>query len=390
MAQKRIRNGSIRWVGRYRDPAGKERSRTFDTKREAAAWESEREREMRRGEWLDPDDENTTVGALAEEWQRGATRPNTVRSREALVNNLGDLHAMPVRAVRPSHIVDWHSTLIKGRPWKKGKPLAESSAAVMAGQLSGLLSRAAEDGIILRVPRFEPPKAPQRTVVNRADLLSPAQVAAMIAAAEKKDQSHSPARPWLARMVLIAAGSGMRVSELGGLRVCDVDFLRGEIHVRKQSSPDGKSLVEVKSAASVRTIPVPQAVIDAVAEQLAESPRGREESVWIRSNGLFHTRNSIGRALARMIELHGLRPATMHDLRHYYASSLIAAGVPVPGVQVALGHASSATTLNVYTHLWPGSEDVTRRAAEGALRDVTVVRDQCGTGGSAGGAQAAD
>lgn len=62
MVQKRMRSGLVRWVVRYRDPAGKERSRTFDTKREAAAWESERERERRRGEWLDPDDENTTVG----------------------------------------------------------------------------------------------------------------------------------------------------------------------------------------------------------------------------------------------------------------------------------------------------------------------------------------
>ena len=105
----------------------------------------------------------------------------------ALVNNLGDLHATPVRAVLPSHIVDWHATLIKGRPWKTGKPVAESSAAVMAAQLSGLLSRAPEDGIILKVPPFEPPKAPQRMVVNRAGLLSPAQVAAMITTAEKKD-----------------------------------------------------------------------------------------------------------------------------------------------------------------------------------------------------------
>ena len=169
-----------------------------------------------------------------------------------------------------------------------------------------------------------------------------------------------------------------------------MDFRRGEIHVRKQSSPDGKSLVEVKTAASVRTTPVPQAVIDAIAEQLAGTPRGHDDSVWIRGNVLLHTRNSIDRALARIVELHELPPTTMHDLRHYYASSLIAAGVPVPEVQSALGHASSATTLNVYTHLWPGSKDVTRRAAEGALRDVTVVRDQCGTSDSDKGAQAAD
>lgn len=63
--------------------------------------------------------------------------------------------------------------------------------------------------------------------------------------------------------------------------------------------------MEVKTAASVRTIPVPQAVIDAIAEQLAGTPRGHEDSVWIRGNVLLHTRNSIDRALTRMTELHG-------------------------------------------------------------------------------------
>src|SRR4051794_4238731 len=54
---------------------------------------------------------------------------------------------------------------------------------------------------------------------------------------------------------------------------------------------------------------------------------------------------------------------TLHDLRHFYASGLIASGCDVVMVQRALGHSSAAITLGVYSHLWPTAEDRTRAAA---------------------------
>jgi hypothetical protein len=48
---------------------------------------------------------------------------------------------------------------------------------------------------------------------------------------------------------------------------------------------------------------------------------------------------------------------TFHDLRHVYASTLIAAGESVKTVQRRMGHRSAAVTLDVYTHLWPDSEE---------------------------------
>jgi integrase len=63
-----------------------------------------------------------------------------------------------------------------------------------------------------------------------------------------------------------------------------------------------------------------------------------------------------------------------HDLRHFYASGLIASGCDVVTVQRALGHASATTTLNTYSHLWPTAEDRTRRAAE------ELFADSCGLG----------
>lgn len=64
----------------------------------------------------------------------------------------------------------------------------------------------------------------------------------------------------------------------------------------------------------------------------------------------------------------GLEGLRLHDLRHFYASGLIAAGCDVVTVQRALGHASATTTLNTYSHLWPTAEDRTRNAAEDLVR----------------------
>ncbi len=56
---------------------------------------------------------------------------------------------------------------------------------------------------------------------------------------------------------------------------------------------------------------------------------------------------------------------TLHDLRHFYASGLIAAGCDVVTVQHALGHSSPSITLNIYSHLWPKAEDRTRSGRRG-------------------------
>jgi integrase len=56
-----------------------------------------------------------------------------------------------------------------------------------------------------------------------------------------------------------------------------------------------------------------------------------------------------------------------HDLRHVYASGLIAAGCDVVTVQRALGHSSATVTLSTYAHLWPTAEDRTRAGAAAML-----------------------
>jgi integrase len=58
-----------------------------------------------------------------------------------------------------------------------------------------------------------------------------------------------------------------------------------------------------------------------------------------------------------------------HDLRHYFASLLIASGADVKEVQARLRHASAKTTLDTYGHLWPDRDQSTRVAIDAVFRD---------------------
>jgi integrase len=64
----------------------------------------------------------------------------------------------------------------------------------------------------------------------------------------------------------------------------------------------------------------------------------------------------------------GVPDVSLHDLRHFYASALIRAGLSVKAVSARLGHGNAAETLNTYNHLWPDDEDRTRQAIDDVLR----------------------
>jgi integrase len=59
--------------------------------------------------------------------------------------------------------------------------------------------------------------------------------------------------------------------------------------------------------------------------------------------------------------------ATPHDLRHFYASTLIRSGASIKVIQARLGHGSAKMTLDVYGHLFRDEDDRTRQAIEEAL-----------------------
>jgi integrase len=78
-------------------------------------------------------------------------------------------------------------------------------------------------------------------------------------------------------------------------------------------------------------------------------------------------RNRLMGVFRRAVKDAGLpEGTTSHDLRHHYASLLIAAGCSVKSVQERLGHASAVETLQTYAHRAPDDEDRTRAAVERA------------------------
>lgn len=79
----------------------------------------------------------------------------------------------------------------------------------------------------------------------------------------------------------------------------------------------------------------------------------------------------------------GMKGLRYHALRHAFASMLIAGGYSVKAVQRALGHASAATTLNLYAHMWPGDDDRIRQAVYRAFG--SNAEDQLRTGTEAEG-----
>ncbi|MCW2718572.1 site-specific integrase, partial [Pseudonocardia sp.] len=169
-------------------------------------------------------------------------------------------------------------------------------------------------------------------------------------------------------MVYVQAGLGLRVGELLGLQVQNCDFLGRSVRIDHQADRDTGEMVPPKTRQSRRTIPMPKVVANELAAHLAAFPASP-------TGLLFHTATDRpyhqafygSQVFAPAVEKAKL-PAgsTSHDLRHHYASVLLAAGESVVAVAERLGHENATLVLRVYGHLVPGSEERTRKAIDTA------------------------
>jgi integrase len=166
------------------------------------------------------------------------------------------------------------------------------------------------------------------------------------------DHSLPTYRPILAT----AVATGLRQSELLGLRWRDVDFAAGVIRVRCQLDRSGQ-YVEPKTPQAVRDVvlaPVLGRLLRV--HRLASAASGDDHAVFANAAGrpLEHRNvqsRGFDKAAARAginVITNGRRKATFHDLRHTFASLLIAQGADVVHVSRQLGHADPAITLRVY------------------------------------------
>jgi len=144
-------------------------------------------------------------------------------------------------------------------------------------------------------------------------------------------------------MIELLYGCGLRVSELVGLHMADVDLEAGLLRCVGKGDKE-------------RVVPLGGYAIAAVQRYLSEGRRRvlrgrRRDELFLNAHGRPLTRQGVDYLLRRRVRAAGIeRPVSAHTLRHSFATHLVRAGADLRSVQEMLGHASVATT-QVYTHV---------------------------------------
>ena len=165
--------------------------------------------------------------------------------------------------------------------------------------------------------------------------------------------------------IVILAGTGMRVSEMCGLTLRDVDFQNNRIHINKQLlKQNAKYYVnEPKTASGTRYIPMTPEVRQAFQRVIANRKPllieqmidGYGGFVFLNRNGNPIVSDDIGKFLMRITNSYNKEHSTKlnvtpHIFRHTFATVMAAAGMDLKSLQYLLGHGDASTTLNTYAH----------------------------------------
>lgn len=338
-----------RWRARYRDDAGKEHAGHFTRKVDAQRWLDEKTAAIVTGQYVDPRAGRLTVREYAAQWRAAQVwRPKTERRVDAALRN----HILPALGDRALSSV--RTSDVQGLVKALSATMQPSSVRAVYSTVRSLFKAAAEDRFITASPcvRVRLPSAGSKVLEIPA-------VETVHAIGDAL-----PAR-WRA-VVFVAAGLGLRPGEVFGLAVRDVDFLRRAVRVERQLD-DSAQLVALKTDSSYRTIPLPEVVAVELSRHLADHHGGCDGLVFGGLDGRPVKRNSFSKTWRRAVDRADAGGLRLHDLRHVYASALIAAGESVKTVQRRMGHSSAAVTLDLYTHLWPDSEEKTRAAVDAYL-----------------------
>lgn len=365
------------WRVYYPEPRNKSgfANRFFPTKNEAVAFDAKKKEERRTGASVDEKAGQQFISAYAYAWLASmALKPRS----EARYRSVIRLHIIPFFGTM--RVVDVQRTDVN--TWIKTKVEKSYAPATIHGMydvLSGMFKAAVIDQLRATTPCVKItnlPPIPKRSNKKRKWLPTQLQVMALVRAFD----------PRFRLAVLVAAGCGLRFGEVMGLTVDDFDFDNRTVRVRRALSEDdcpcgvASCMQTTKSVNSVRDVGMPARVARAarahiaagyvrtltMPDHTAEVKPGapvavREMQMMFttvtgkpvtrsRWSGLWRT--AVGEAGKLLAEApRGAAGFTLHTLRHYFGSLLIAGGANVVEVQEAMGHASPTVTLNEY--VWP-------------------------------------
>lgn len=372
--RRQNRTGKPTYVVTYRDSRGRSQQATARTYDEARQKRHDLAAAAKRGE-LDQDaqDRNVAFEAYAKEWverYHGRGRRGFREGTRDEYRRLLDAYAfrffsprLKLVALTPRRVAEFVAWLAQqttptrttpaGKVLSGGEPLSDNTIRNALNPVRALCASALQEGLIRSNPTHGValPHRPRAEDDDAEEVraLSREQLAAFLAIVSERHRL----------MFRLLAVTGLRVSELLGLRWRDLRLDGGEPCVRVRRALVRGRVEPPKTRYGKRDVPLPHELVVALRQQ-------RKDTEWHEADDLVFP-NQVGRAhnvenlrrrvLSPAAEEAGVPWAGFHTFRHTCASMLFERGRSAVQVQRWLGHHSAAFTLSTYVHLLPG--DVT-------------------------------
>jgi integrase len=329
---------------RWREyPSGPQKTKSFSRKVDAQRHRTTVEHALLSGSYVKPEAARVSL----EQYARAhiARQPWTEATADIARNALLT-HAVrffgadrPLASIRKADV----------QAFVTGLKLAPSSVRTLYQHLSGLLSAAVEDKLLVTNPArgVRLPRALGGEVVPPSEQ----DVAALLGAAP----------PWFVTAVVLGAGLGLRQGEASGLTEDRVSWLaERSVRIDRQwSTRRGPgAFAPPKSPSSVRTVPASDWVLAQLA-LTAVTPGG----FVLHEDGAPVSHHRFAYMWRQTVKEAGLAPGLrFHELRHRFASQLLSKRCSIVAVQRAMGHSKASITLDLYGHLMGGDDDRIREA----------------------------
>ena len=369
----KTRNGDQKecWIVDYTDQSGKRHIQTFERKKDADDCQATIKVEVGKGIHT-AHSKSLTVAEAAENWIKyveleGRERTTVVQYRHHVENHINPrIGREKLAKLTTPRVQAFRDELLTALSRAQAKKVLVSFKSLLKdAQRRGHVAQNVALGVSIK--RDSRDKSKLKVGV---DIPTPDEIKRIIHAATGR----------LRPLLIVAIFTGLRSSELRGLRWADVDLKAGELHVRQRADRYNE-MGKPKSEAGERVIPLGPLVVNTLREWRLACPKGELDLALPNAMGKIWNHAGIVRAMGRTVVEAGVVDAKgkakytgLHSLRHFYASWLInrkrdgGLELPAKTVQARMGHASITLTMDVYGHLFPGSDDGSELAeAEKAL-----------------------
>jgi len=352
------------WIVDYTDQQGDRHIETFERKKDADAYQDKVRTDVRAGVHT-AQNKSITVLEAAENWLKHVEREGRERStldhyRQHVTLHLKPLHHYKLASLTTPRLNSFRDDLLAtvSRPLAR-KILVSLKMLLKEAQRRGEVAQNVRLGVSIKMDKRD-----KRKLKAGEDFPTPNEVKQLIDAAKKRW------RPLLVTVVF----TGLRASELRGLRWEDVDLKRGELHVRQRADRYNE-IGSPKSHSGQRTIPMGPFVVNTLKEWKLACPKSETDLVFPTSTGEIEYHANMWQGLGRVMIAAGLTDKAgepkygIHAFRHFYASWCINrkedGGMELPPkvVQERLGHSSILMTMDTYGHLFPRRDDTAALAA---------------------------